>query len=125
MKILECVQMPEAKLPMALMPANMDWILYKQGELYPNGYRVCAGNCSKLVGLSKHVKHDVYKDGCVKGMDVPDWWATFTESQLSINVIDNHSRCFKMFTLEFDTVKERDTFINTVLEATHGSHKLV
>ena len=110
-------------LPAYLSPSEMDWELYKAGELLPNGRFVSLdGDKTSIVhGFIKGSKRRKYNEGYQSGMDVPDYSFTFAERSCCIEIMGSNGSSFEKFKILFSSLAERDKFIFKDLEVAVAS----
>lgn len=110
-------------LPAYLSPSEMDWELYKAGELLPNGrYVSLDGDKTSIVhGFIKNNIRRKYNEGYQSGMDIPDYSFTFTERSCCIEIMGSNGSNFEKFKILFSSLAERDKFIFKDLEVAVAS----
>ena len=119
-------------LPDYLLPGKMEWVIYKAGELLPNGRLVSTNylRSSTVNGFIKGRKRRKYNDGYYAKMDVPDYLFHYNERisyfeeehGISIEITGSAGEPrLEKFKIEFSNAAERDDFISNVLKVTVGS----
>ena len=119
-------------LPGYMLPGKMEWVVYKAGELLPNGRIVSADylKTSTVNGFIKGRKRRKYNDGYYAKMDVPDYLFHYNERSsyfeeehgTSIEIAGSTDESgYERFKIEFSSLAERDDFISNVLKAAVGS----
>lgn len=109
-KIINC-------LPAHLLFANMEWVVYKAGEVLPNG-RLAPIDHDTYQGFARGVKTRTYPDGYQAGLRVPDYSFTCREFQMAVEITGSlDGSWMEKFALEFKDTAERDKFISKDLGA--------
>ena len=100
-KVINC-------LPAHLLSKNMEWVVYKAGEVMPNG-RFAPIDHDTYQGFARGVKARIYPEGYQAGLRVPDYFFTCSKTQTVVEITGSlDDNWEEKFVLEFKDTTERD-----------------
>ena len=105
------------RLPAHLLFKNMEWVVYKAGEVMPNG-RLASEDYDMYQGFARGVESRRYPNGYQAGLRVPDYFFACRKAQTAIEITGSlDGKWMEKFVLEFKDTAERDQFFTKDLGA--------
>lgn len=113
------------RLPAYLLFKSMEWVVYKAGEVMPNG-RLASAVYDTYQGFARGVETRRYPDGYQAGLRVPDYSFMCDKTQTKIEIMGSlDGNWLERFALGFKDTVERDQFITKDLGAVCESTPLL